>query len=183
MIPFGLKTLVLSATAVLLAWGHAVVAPVSSEGSLSREVERLRSSLGDPRECAAYEEAARGAMSLSERILPPLPDPAFLPRVKRAAGVTGLHFAVAEEVLPLLILLVFAGIASGLAVREACRDGSRFASPTQAWLGKHVAISSLVAAAVFAFTPLAFPYWIPWAAGLGAAFGMFTYVANLPIKL
>ena len=183
MIAFVLKTFLLAGLAVLIAWGWVLVRRSPSQGSLKRESRTLSRLVPDTQAVRDLEASASRLVQVSERLLPASAGRETPSRLRGAMWTAGLHLAIALEILPILVPLLASGITLGLALREACRHGLRFASPTRAYLAKHLFGASFLLLVLFAVTPISLPYWTLWADSLAMSGGMFTYVANMPIKL
>lgn len=75
------------------------------------------------------------------------------------------------------------GLTLGLLLRERVRLRLTHASPTLAYLGKRLFAASAVAAATFAFAPVAWPPSVLHALAAAGAAGLALWSSNLPVKL
>jgi hypothetical protein len=97
--------------------------------------------------------------------------------------VTRLHAGALLRLMPVFLLLLVSGVASGLVCRERMRDGEGYASPTAAGIARALVGSGLFWMALFATSPIPVSYaWLPLA-GVASGAGALLYVANLPLKL
>lgn len=97
--------------------------------------------------------------------------------------VSRLHLGALLRLVPVFLVLLAAGVASGLVCRERMRDAEGYASPTAAGIARVLVGSGLFWLALFAMSPIPVSYaWLPLA-GCASAAGASLYAANLPLKL
>jgi hypothetical protein len=183
VITFILKVVVLTGLLSLLGWGVALLAPVPTSCSLARERSRLSRAFQDPSVVEEIIQDARRSRLSAERLVPPFAPAVARARFAEAAAVSVIHALVLWESLPVLGAILSAAFTLGLARREELRSGSSFASPTRAYLGKHLLVAAVVYLAAFALVPLSLPPASVWWGGGVAAMGGYLYVSNLPLKL
>jgi hypothetical protein len=183
MISFALKVGVFSGLFSLLGWAASLVAPAPYAPSLELEASGLEDAFRDPSVAQEFLRSSRAASRSLDRT-----DLSFAPagvRQRLAAGlaITKIHARILEESLPVLVAVLAASLALGLARREGLRSGMSFASPTRAYLGKHLAVAAAVTLVTFALAPVPLGPWSVWWGGAGTAAGLYSFVANLPLKL
>lgn len=183
MISFVLKVVVWSGVAGLLGWAAALVGPESLRAGVHEETSRLRSAFREPSVVAEFLRSARAASFGSENLLPPFATAAVRGRVSGGVGVVRIRAGIMKEALPILVAAFAAAVFLGLARREGLRSGPAFASPTQAYLGKHLAVAAAVYLVTFALVPLPLPPASVWWGAGGAAAGVYFFVGNLPLKV
>ena len=175
------KTLLFTIIGLLLAWGFTLSG--ASEGrTLEEELLHVSDAVDDP---AILDNASGWGFAgthLVESARPHL-GPTLGVRIHHGAGVAGVHVALVLAHLPSLLIVASGAWALGLWARERTRHGTTYASPTRAYLSKHLAIASALTLGLFALSPLPLPLWTLWACTITFALGGGLYVANLPIRL
>lgn len=97
--------------------------------------------------------------------------------------VTLLHLGGLVRLLPVFVLLVISGVASGLVFRERMRDAEGYASPTAAGLARTLVGLGIFLLGLFAGSPIPASYGWLYPAGIASGLGASLYAANLPLKL
>jgi hypothetical protein len=98
-------------------------------------------------------------------------------------GDAAENLLAARASAPADLLGASLGVSLGLLLRERVRLRRTHASPSLAFLGKRLFHASAVAAAAFAFSPVAWPPSALHALAAAAAAGLALWCANLPLKL
>ena len=75
------------------------------------------------------------------------------------------------------------GLTMGLLLRERIRLRRAYASPTRSFAGKRLAQASVVAAAIFALSPVDWPAGCLHGFAAAAGAGLALWSGNLPVKL
>jgi hypothetical protein len=180
MIAFVLKVVVFSGMLAALGWGAALL---GREDLVSRELAALRPAF---REGSAVEDLLGRSERVSRAVareLPPLLPSGARGKTIDAVRIASVHAEILSASLPVLAAAIGAAVALGLARRERLRSGESFASPTVAYLGKHLAVAGAVSLASYALVPWPLPPAALWWGGGGAATGAFLFVSNLPLKV
>ena len=170
---------------LMIVWGMALL------GGLASGMRSLKSELNQLELAIPDQTGKKQVLSIAATIQSAIPFNGFLARlgndskdrINGVIAITALHAAIGVQVLPLGMLLLAAGWASGLAKREDIRSGARFASPLRAWIGKRMGFLGIGFVVVFALSPALLPWWILWVGLMVMAIGTRIYVANLPLKL
>jgi hypothetical protein len=105
------------------------------------------------------------------------------PLVRAAFAVSALHCFVLGRVLPLSLLLLAAGVGSGLVFRERMRDAEGYASPSAAGIARVLVGAGALYQGLFALSPIALSCSWLYVAGVTCSLGAALYAANLPLKL
>lgn len=183
MISFLLKVVVFTGLVSLLAWGGALVGPLSWRPSLADESAGLARAFQDKAMVDVLLRSASRSARSADGLVPPFTPVPARAQFTQAAAVVRIHALVLLEALPVLAALLSGALVLGLARREGLRSGPAFASPTRAYFGKHLGVIAVVYLASFAIAPLALPPESIWWGGGGAALGGYLYFANLPLKV
>lgn len=98
-------------------------------------------------------------------------------------GDAAENFRAARSAAAVDLLGASLGLSLGLLLRERVRLRRTHASPTLAYLGKRLFFTAGVAAAVFAFSPVAWPPSALHSLAVLGASGLALWSSNLPVKL
>ena len=184
MIPWLSRLLFTTLVSVLAGWGLVIGTRPDPSSWPQAEVEALDSTLPEP---AGPRSSDGGATSSPDRVCLPasriVQTSRFSGPAQAALSVVALRLGVAGRILLVSLPFFLSAFLIGLLFRERIRFGRGYASPTTAFLAKHLAAVSFVVGALFALSPVRLPYWTLYAAASSTSLGLVLYVGNLPPKL
>ena len=184
MIPWTFRLFFTTTVTVLAGWGLVIGTRPDPSSWSEAEVETLNSTLP---ERTGPGSSGEGITSTPARVRLPtsriVQASRFSGPAEAALSVVALRLSVAGRILLVAAPFLASAFLLGLLFRERIRYGRGYASPTTAFLAKHLAAVSFVVGALFALTPLRLPYWTLYAAVSSTSLGLLLYVGNLPPKL
>jgi hypothetical protein len=105
------------------------------------------------------------------------------PVIRAAFAVSALHSFILGRVLPLSLLLLTAGVGSGLILRERMRDAEGYASPSAAGIARVLVGAGTLTQGLYALSPIGLSSSWLYVAGVTCSLGAALYAANLPLRL
>ncbi|HXX92201.1 MAG TPA: hypothetical protein VEN81_01120 [Planctomycetota bacterium] len=172
------------ALALLLpaAWGGALLGAGGPARVLAGTLSRMESAMEGSRE---RERIVGEAVERSARLGFPIGGPGGEGKRLLGAGLVGalMGGSVVVALLPFTICFILVGVSAGLASRERLRDGSGYASPWAAGLGRILLGSGGLWLGLFGLSPLPVPLgWVYLAPG-ALFLGALLYAAHLPPRI